>query len=208
MRPIARAIGRFWNHGDSRARRGLVMTYPHYLYLRDQLDPDVTLYYNIDDYALYWPRHADEVRCLERQMVLQCRRDGLRRAVSGRRAPRGRSGSGGEDPSYPPRHAAAFLADEPPTDPLRPPADIAHLPRPLLGYVGSIGPRVDWRLMERLSEAFPQASIVVVGEEPHSAAIANPGSGTGRPNSPCSPTCTRSAGGRRRTCLGITKHST
>ena len=32
------------------AAQGLVMTYPHYLYLRDQLVPDVSIYYNIDDY--------------------------------------------------------------------------------------------------------------------------------------------------------------
>ena len=52
-----------------RSRRGLVMTYPHYLYLHDQLRPDVSVYYNIDDYALYWPRAADQIRALERAMV-------------------------------------------------------------------------------------------------------------------------------------------
>ena len=34
----------------------LVMTYPHYLYLRDIVRPDRQVYFNIDDYALYWPR--------------------------------------------------------------------------------------------------------------------------------------------------------
>ena len=43
--------------------------YPHYLYLHDQLRPDISLYYNIDDYALYWPGAADQIRALERAMV-------------------------------------------------------------------------------------------------------------------------------------------
>ena len=42
------------------------MLYPHYLYLRDQLRPDVSIYYNVDDYALYWPRQAERIRELER----------------------------------------------------------------------------------------------------------------------------------------------
>ena len=167
MRPIAKAIQGFWNHGDPRARRGLVLTYPHYLYLRDQLGPEITLYYNIDDYALYWPRHAAQVRCLERQMVLgagaticvaRYRADELRAAVP----------EAAEKIHHLPHGTpAAFLADEPNHRPASAPEDIAHLPRPLLGYVGSIGPRVDWPLMKRLSAAFPQASVVVLGAEPH-----------------------------------------
>src|SRR3954451_7978889 len=66
MRPIARAIGRFWEARGVGSRRGLVMTYPHYLHLRDLVDPDVTLYYTLDDYSLYWPDRAEEVRSLER----------------------------------------------------------------------------------------------------------------------------------------------
>src|SRR5271165_3103368 len=42
MRPIARAIRKFWSQTEPAARRGLVLTYPHYLYLRDQLSPDLT----------------------------------------------------------------------------------------------------------------------------------------------------------------------
>ncbi len=54
--PIARTVRGWWNMQPSSWRRGLVMSYPHYLYLRNQLQPDVSVYYNIDDYALYWPR--------------------------------------------------------------------------------------------------------------------------------------------------------
>ncbi len=60
-----------------------MLTYPHYLHLRDQLAADVTLYYNIDDYTLYWPSNAAQVRCLERQMVQCADVDDLRGAISG-----------------------------------------------------------------------------------------------------------------------------
>ena len=69
MRPIARSIREWWNLQPRSWRRGLVMSYPHYLHLHDQLRPDVSVYYNIDDYALYWPRVADRIRELERAMV-------------------------------------------------------------------------------------------------------------------------------------------
>ncbi len=55
MRPVARTIRRWWQSQPADRRRGLVMTYPHYLYLSAMLRPDVLVYYNIDDYTLYWP---------------------------------------------------------------------------------------------------------------------------------------------------------
>jgi teichuronic acid biosynthesis glycosyltransferase TuaH len=172
MRPIARAIRAFWDACGPRSRRGLVMTYPHYLYLCEQVDPDVTLYYNIDDYALYWPDRADQVRALERDAVRRAdatvcvarvRADALRAAVPEAAA---------KIYHIPHGTPRAFLAERPLTRPADPPRDVAHLPRPLLGYVGSIEERTDWQLMESLSDAFPGASIVVVGRVP--AATAEP----------------------------------
>src|SRR5262249_41910367 len=46
-----------------------VMTYPYYLFLRDQLRPQTTVYFNLDDYRLYWPEKAGEVRGLEERAV-------------------------------------------------------------------------------------------------------------------------------------------
>ena len=125
------------------------------------------LYYNIDDYTLYWPRHADAVRCAGTRQLVQ-RADAticvarselieLRAAVPE---------AAGKVHHLPHGTPAAFLADQPNHRPAPAPDDIAHLPRPLLGFVGSIGPRIDWPLMKRLSAEFPQASLVVVGEQP------------------------------------------
>jgi glycosyltransferase involved in cell wall biosynthesis len=162
MRPIARSVRSWWGT-LSPWRRGLVMLYPHYLYLRDQLRPDVSVYYNVDDYALYWPRQADRVRALERAMVssadltvcvARLRADELRAAVPEAAARIHHIPHGAPTP---------FLAPRPLDRPGEPPVDIAHLPRPLLGYIGSMEDRVDWELMDRLSLEFPRASIVVIG---------------------------------------------
>ncbi len=166
MRPIARAIERFWRNAGPLARRGLVMTYPHYTYLLGRLDPESSLYYNIDDYALYWPRHAAEIARLEREAVL---RTGATICVARARADALRASipeAAGRIHHLPHGTPDRFLTREPLDRPTPAPGDIAHLPRPLLGYVGSVEGRVDWRLMRRLSESFPGASIVIVGRPP------------------------------------------
>ena len=162
MRPIARSFGAWWD-GLSPRRRGLLMTYPHYLHLRDQVRPDVSIYYNFDDYALFWPLQADRVRAMERAMV---RAADLTFCVSRLRTEELREAVPEADfriQHLPHGTPNAFLAPEPLARPAEPPVDIAHLPRPLLGYIGSMEDRVDWELMDRLSLAFPEASIVVVG---------------------------------------------
>ncbi|APW59651.1 glycosyltransferase [Paludisphaera borealis] len=165
MRPIARAVRQFWRL-DGGSRRGLVMTYPHYLHLANQLAPEVSLYYNLDDYTLYWPGRADEIRDLERRLVAKSnatvcvsrlRAEELRAAVP----------EASERIHHIPHGTPRpFLADQPLDRPADPPADISHLPRPLLGYVGTLEDRLDWELLDRLSVEFPNASIVIVGRTP------------------------------------------
>ncbi len=163
MRPVARAIRDWWQHEPAAWRRGLAMSYPHYLYLHKQLRPDVSLYYNIDDYALYWPDAAERVRSLEREMVRtadvtvcvsRLRSDELRSAVP----------EAAERIHHVPHGApTSFIAPAPLTQPGPPPVDLAHLPRPFLGFIGSLEDRLDWPLMDRISCTFPYASIIVVG---------------------------------------------
>jgi teichuronic acid biosynthesis glycosyltransferase TuaH len=163
MRPIARSIRSWW---EDRAPelRGLVMLYPHYLYLRDQLQPDVSIYYNIDDYALYWPKQAERIHELERELVrssdwtvcvARIRAEELKAAVPE---------AADRIHHIPWGSPTPFLAANPLVRPADGPEDIAHLPRPLLGYIGSLEDRVDWDLMATLSDEFPEASIVVVGQ--------------------------------------------
>ena len=55
----------------------------------------------------------------------------------------------------------------------RAPAEIAHLPRPLLGFVGSLEDRLDWGLVQRVADAFPGGSVLLVGREPEPAPSAD-----------------------------------
>src|SRR5207302_1209961 len=69
MRPIGRSITAWRDRYVPDGRLALVMTYPHYLYLRDIVRPDIHVYFNNDDYSQYWPRCARRLNDLERQAV-------------------------------------------------------------------------------------------------------------------------------------------
>jgi glycosyltransferase involved in cell wall biosynthesis len=163
MRPVARTVRRWWQSQAADGRRGLVMSYPHYLYLCEQLRPDVSVYYNIDDYTLYWPEWAQRLRELERAAVLasdvticvsRLRADELIATIPE---------AAGRIHHVPHGAPTRFLAQQPLKRPAEAPSELAKLPRPYLGYVGSLEDRVDWELLARLSRDFPEASIVVVG---------------------------------------------
>jgi glycosyltransferase involved in cell wall biosynthesis len=171
MRPIARGIRRWWDllAPDARPdglRRGLLMTYPYYIHLAKQLRPDFTIYYNVDDYALYWPKVADQLNALEREVirdvdltvcVSRLRTDRLKAAVP--------------EAAHKIRHLPhgtpnRFLADHPLPSPAESPEPLPRIPRPWLGFIGSLEDRLDWPLMNRLAEAHPEASFVIIGRPP------------------------------------------
>ena len=163
MRPIARSIRTWWRMQPRSWRKGLVMTYPHYLYLRELLVPDVSIYYCIDDFSLYWPGDAERVRALELELVRaadatvcvsRLRTEELQSLVPEAALRIHHIPHGAPTP---------FMAEHPLKAPAEPPLDIAHLPRPYLGYVGSLENRVDWELMDQIARTFPDASIVVLG---------------------------------------------
>ena len=125
----------------------LVMTYPYYLHLADLAWPDRLVYFNIDDYRLYWPKAADEVAPARAAGRPRGRPDRLHlagpRRGTARAVPEAASGST-TSPTAPPRRRSA----RPPAGPPRrgpgrhrPPAS-----RPLIGYVGTLEDRVDWSL--------------------------------------------------------------
>ncbi len=166
MCPISWAI-RDWRRSlPDRRPLALAISYPYYLALRDQVRPDVLLYYNTDDYGLYWASRRDSVQSLERRAVgeanlsvfiARLRADELRAAVPA---------AAGRIVHLPLGAPARAIAPAPLARPAAPPSDIAHLPRPLLGFVGSLEDRIDWRLLEHLAHAFPGGSIILIGREP------------------------------------------
>lgn len=163
MRPIRRATQRWRRSHAPNARLALVMTYPHYLYLSGLLRPDLQVYFNLDDYSLYWPGHAEEIRRLERKAALE---SDLTVCVSRLRAEELKAAvpeAAAKIRHLPHGAPTASLAEHPWEQPAPPPADIASLPRPLLGFIGTMEDRLDWKLLTRLSEALPEASIVLIG---------------------------------------------
>ncbi len=163
MAPIARAVRRWRAARAPDGPLSLVMTYPYYLHLARKLRPDRLVYFNIDDYRLYWPKSAAQVESLELRAVCYSdltvctsalRAEELRRALPEvadriRHLPHGAP--------------TVSIPDRPQVLPAGPPADIAQLPRPWLGYVGTLEDRVDWSLMARLADSNPAASIILVG---------------------------------------------
>lgn len=166
MRPLAWAARR-WHRSLPRPRPlALAISYPHYLHLRDLLQPDALLYYNMDDYAFYWASKGDSIRKLERQAVTEAdlsvfcarsRADELTTAVPSAES---------RIVHLPHGAPASSIAQAPQHRPAEAPSDLATLPRPYLGFVGTLEDRLDWDLIGRVADAFPDGSIVLIGREP------------------------------------------
>lgn len=163
MRPIARSIQHWYARVSSSAELVLIMTYPHYLHLRDQLTSPRSVYFNVDDYRLYWPSRADEIEQLEHRVV---RESDLTVCVSNLRcsALRAALPEAADRIKYLPHGAPEWtIPDQPHQTPALPPADLAAIPAPRVGYVGTLEDRVDWELLDELARARPGVSIVLVG---------------------------------------------
>ncbi len=169
MRPIRRAIEDWRSRHAPEGPLTLVITYPHYLYLRDLVRPDVLLYFNVDDYTQYWPRCADRVKALECQAVREsdltvcvsnARTEALRAAVPEASSRIRHLPHGAPRPALGPDSCAV---------PAAPPADLAAYPRPFLGYVGTLEDRVDWKLLNAVAERFSEGTVVLLGRPDPSA---------------------------------------
>ena len=171
MKPIAWAINSWRKSLPSQRPLVLAISYPHYLYLSHMVRPTSLVYYNMDDYSLYWPAHALTLQSLERQAVeaaglsVFCARNRADQLI--RDVPQA-----ADRISHLPHGAPAESIALKPVDlPATPPADLAGLPRPYLGFVGSLEDRLDWNLLEKLAQARPENSLVFIGRPPaHSPA--------------------------------------
>ena len=164
MRPIARAVRR-WRRSLKASNRplALVATYPYYIHLARQLRPECLVYFNLDDYRLYWPKSAGQVERMELEAVRtanltvctsQLRVEELRDRVPG---------CASKIHHLPHGAPSASIPAEPQRLPAPGPADLVQLPRPWLGYVGTLGDRVAWNLVDEVAHANPTASIILMG---------------------------------------------
>ncbi|MHB8255417.1 MAG: glycosyltransferase, partial [Acidiferrobacter sp.] len=134
----------------------LVATNPAAVALADSVHPDATIYFCMDDYARMQDSDSRLIEVCERLML--ARADAT--VVTSRALVESKSYRG-KTPVYIPqavdgRHFAA---------PGKAPDVWAHIPHPIIGFQGIIGPRVDLELLEKIARSFPQASLVTIGKE-------------------------------------------
>jgi glycosyltransferase involved in cell wall biosynthesis len=148
---------------------GSIITYPQYLPVLKRLRPVKAAYYCVDDYRCYWPDRAAKLETLENQVVAEvdlvvCTAKFMQEEFK-RRVPR----AAAKIQHLPNGTRESFLAPHPLLRPDPLPQDISHIPRPVLGYLGSISGRINWNIVERVLERFPSASVLLVGAAPPKA---------------------------------------
>ena len=134
----------------------LVATNPAVVALANSLRPDATIYFCMDDYARMHDSDARLIEVCERLML--ARADAT--VVTAQALVDGKTWQG-RRPIYLPQgvDVAHFQNPGPP-----PPA-LSALPRPIIGFQGIIGARVDIELLEKIARRFSKASLVLVGKE-------------------------------------------
>ncbi len=164
------SLSRRWlrSHGIREFEALLWITYPFYLEMARQLKPSRLVYYNLDDYELYWPVQRQKVCEWEAKTIDQA---DFTVCVAIHQAEKFRS-------LYPHRanrifhlpHAAPewTIPTGPQLQPGPLPDLLAQIPRPIIGYLGGLEDRLDWQLTNRVALEFPDCSIVLVGTKPAS----------------------------------------
>jgi glycosyltransferase involved in cell wall biosynthesis len=134
--------------------------WPHTAYLVGRLGERVAVYHCIDDFAAAgYPLTSRQA--IEGMEAAQCRKVDL---VLARTA----SLADAKAQLNPNTHLLPGGVDADAFDPGRlpdPPAEIATLPRPRIGFVGTLDDRVDAQLLVHCAEHMPRATFVLVGPQ-------------------------------------------
>ncbi len=134
----------------------LVATNPAAVALANGLRPDATVYFCMDDYARMQDSDARLIEVCEPLML--SRADAT--VVTARTLVESKTRHG-RTPIYLPQGVDAPHFQKR----AAPPPALAALPRPIVGFQGIVGARVDVGLLEKIARAFPRASLVLVGKE-------------------------------------------
>ena len=133
----------------------VVSTNPAGIELIEELDPDVSAYFCMDDYARMRDSDAHLIEVCEHLML---RRADLVFATS--EALCTLKARPGRIPIYLPQGVDISHFQTPPPAP----AALSALPRPIIGFQGIVGPRVNLDLLAQICARFPQASVVTLGK--------------------------------------------
>jgi uncharacterized SAM-binding protein YcdF (DUF218 family)/glycosyltransferase involved in cell wall biosynthesis len=156
---LLRALRR-WMYATGAARRPIVWTFlptPLVHALLRGLDPELSVYYCIDDFAASSRGARRIVRSEEKlfhdaDLVFVTSEQLRRRALLARQTV----------------HLFPFGVDYPAFEAIRKgdeaaPDDVRDLPRPIIGYVGGLHQWVDQALLGEVADRMPEASVVLVG---------------------------------------------
>jgi hypothetical protein len=148
LRPV---LARFADH-----KVILVATNPAAVALANSLHPDATIYFCMDDYAQMQDSDCGLIQVCERLML--ARADAT--VVTAKTLLESKTYRE-KIPVYIPQGVEVnhFASPGGPPDHLR------SIPRPIIGFQGIIGSRVDIDLLEKVARQFPTASLVLVGKE-------------------------------------------
>lgn len=145
---------------------GIAEPLPPHAGLVRRLRPEKLLYYCVDDYREYWPSRAARTERIENELVA---RADLTVCVSrflcaelARRVPSATARIVHVPNGVPPE----FLSAGPLESPAELPADVEDLPRPILGYLGSIDGRIDWDILDAVAHRFASCTLLLVGPYP------------------------------------------
>jgi glycosyltransferase involved in cell wall biosynthesis len=144
----------------------LVLSYPQYRRVAPHIRPERLLYYCVDDYRCYWPDRAKQIEVSENRLVQEADVTLCTAAFMKSEFARRNPNRAGRIHHLPNGTRESFLAAAPLSLPDPLPADVAHIARPVLGYLGSIDGRIDWEVVEAVLKRFPQASLLFVGAAP------------------------------------------
>ena len=147
----------------------LVLCFPQYRTLLDVLTPDLSIYYNYDDYRDNWPHREATLTAAEDDLVARC---DVTLCIAHHRTQilSGRVPAQADHIYHMPIGCTPdFLADHPSPPKPSPPSVLApHLDndRPVAGYVGTLGSRFHHAFLADVAEQRPDVTFILGGPEP------------------------------------------
>jgi hypothetical protein len=154
---------RRWMDRRGVTRTGIAISYPHYAPVVRRVRPAASIYYWSDDFRSYWPSRRHRTAALEHAAVeltdlTMCASDAKARELAGE-VPRSRDRIGVLIHG----HHPALLAGASDRRPAELPADLAGLPRPIVGHWGHVSRHVDFEIVHAVAKALPGATLLFVG---------------------------------------------
>jgi len=142
-----------------------VFNFPYYYTLAKALQAN-SIYYNIDDYRNYWPGREKLTPKIEYQAVAQAN---LTLCVAGYRARHLKQAcpeQASQIVHIPHGCSPTFMVNHPLAKPNPLPAELKVYPRPIAGYIGTLGYRFDFHYLAQAVQKLPQVTFILGGPIP------------------------------------------